>query len=202
MFGKSANLYYVGKRSSNHALSQDAINQLMVRLAKEGQQVVRLKGGDPCIFGRGGEEALYLSRAGVPFQLVPGISSVHGIAAMVGIPLTHREVAGQFLVLEGHDLSADFICWPRLAEFDGTMVWLMASKKTKDIATQLLAHGADPQLPIALVESQDYSRPDRVNSTLAAAAKGLLPKRGSGPGIVYIGKTLTLFGCDFSPSSS
>lgn len=200
MFGASAETYFVGKRSSAHFLSQTEINELMVSLALKGQHVVRLKGGDPCVFGRGGEEALHLSRAGIPFEFVPGISSVNGVAARVQIPLTHRQLAGQFLVLEGHDLEAPFIDWPLLARFDGTLVWLMASRKAVTIAQRLLSHGAAPNLPIALVESDDFSHPSRRTATLRQAAEGALRKASPGPGIIYIGKTITVLSSASSDS--
>lgn len=193
LFGPKAEAVYVGKRSRNHARTQDEINELLVKLALAGKRVVRLKGGDPFVYGRGGEEALYLSRAGIPFELVPGTSSVNGVAALAGIALTHRQLAGQFLVLEGHDLDgADFIDWPLLARFKGTLVWLMASTKAAVISERLMAHGASADLPVALVESVDFSAPLRQTVTLAAAAAGRLTKQSSGPGILYMGPTVAL----------
>lgn len=192
IFSESAKAFFVGKRSSDHFMTQDEINELMVSLAKAGQHVVRLKGGDPCIFGRGGEEARHLSRSGIPFELVPGISSINGIAAAAGIPITFRQVAGQFLVLEGHDLSAPFIDWRQLASFQGTLIWLMASTKAAEIAERLISSGAPTTLPIALVESADYATPLKHVADLERAAAGELVKASDGPGIIYIGETVTI----------
>lgn len=190
LFSKNAEAIYVGKRSARHALPQPEINELLVTLARKGKQVVRLKGGDPCIFGRGAEEALHLMTAGVPFEIVPGISSVNGVAAKVAIPLTHRQLARQFLVFEGHDLNA--LDWPLLARFEGTLVGLMASTKAAEIAARLLAAGSVPELPLALVESGDFSAPLKHVATLAEVATFGLSKTTRGPGIIYIGPTLSV----------
>lgn len=190
LFNDRAEAIFVGKRSANHRLSQAQINDLLVTLARQGKAVVRLKGGDPCVFGRGAEEALHLRQAGIPFEIVPGISSINGIGAAVGIPLTHRQLARQFLVFEGHDLAA--LDWPLLAKFTGTLVGLMASTKAADIATRLVACGADPALPIALVESGDFSAPVTQTSTLGETASHGLSKSTAGPGIIYIGATVSV----------
>lgn len=190
LFGNNAEAIFVGKRSADHALPQPKINELLETRARLGQQVVRLKGGDPCIFGRGAEEALHLMNAGIPFEIVPGISSVNGIAAHVGIPLTHRQLARQFLVFEGHDL--DVLDWWQFARFEGTLVGLMASTKAADIALRLLACRARPELPMALVESGDYAAPIKHVATLAEVAAAGLSKTTTGPGIIYIGPTLTV----------
>lgn len=192
LFREQAEAIYVGKRRGHHARSQDEINALLVSLAEEGKAVVRLKGGDPCIFGRGSEEALYLSKAGIPFEIVPGISSINGIGAAVAIPLTHRHAARQFLVFEGHTL--DGLDWSLFAQFDGTLVALMASTKAADIAARLLAHGAEPSLPMALAESGDFNAPIKQCTTLKEAAAHGLSKATSGPGIIYIGRTVIALG--------
>ena len=120
-------LYFVGKRAGNHSLPQAEINQLLVDAAKQGKQVVRLKGGDPFVFGRGGEEAQALSAANVPFVIVPGVSASYGVPAYVGIPVTHRDYASSFHVITGHT-QADPKQEPdyaELAKLNGTLVFLM-----------------------------------------------------------------------------
>src|SRR5437867_9337966 len=102
-YARKAQRFFVGKRAGRHAMSQEAIHALMIRAARRGRKVVRLKGGDPFVFGRGGEEALALSAAGVPFEIIPGVSSALAAPALAGIPLTHRGTASAFLVVTGHD---------------------------------------------------------------------------------------------------
>src|SRR3954447_2569686 len=137
-FPKSAEVVYVGKRSSAHTLPQDKINQLLVDEAKKGKRVVRLKGGDPFVFGRGGEEAEELSAAGVSFEIVPGISSALAGPAYAGIPVTHRSYATSLTLVTGHEADASTgIKWEALAQLDGTIVFLMGFANLPTIAEKL-----------------------------------------------------------------
>ncbi|MBB5351196.1 uroporphyrinogen III methyltransferase/synthase [Haloferula luteola] len=151
---KGAEKVYVGKRAKNHAMSQEAINALIVERTQAGQHVVRLKGGDPMIFGRGGEEAAELAAAGVAFEIVPGISSSIGGPAYAGIPVTHRDHCSQLTIFTGHedptkeDSSIDYA---QLAKAPGTKVFLMGVARLRAIADSLVAGGADPETPMALV---------------------------------------------------
>ena len=151
---KDAETIYVGKQQGSHALSQDEINDLMVSKAKEGHAVVRLKGGHPFIFGRGGEEAEALAQAKIPFEIVPGISSAIAAPAYAGIPLTHRRYTASVAFVTGHEdptKEHSAVDWSRLATGAGTLVILMGVKNLKKIAEKLIAAGRDPKTPVALV---------------------------------------------------
>ena len=144
---------FAGKASGDHALPQEQINALLIAHARRGRRVVRLKGGDPFVFGRGGEEAEALAAAGVPFEVVPGVSSAVAAPAYAGVPLTHRGVASSFAVVTGHECAtdADRVDWRRLATAVDTLVILMGIAALGRIARELLAHGRAPQTPVALV---------------------------------------------------
>ena len=145
---------YAGKSAAAHTLTQKEINDLLVARAKAGKTVVRLKGGDPYVFGRGGEEAQVLARAGVPFEVVPGVTSAIAAAAYAGIPVTHRDFASTVTFVTGHEdptKEASSIDWRHLAQLRGTKVFLMGVERLREIAQRLVAEGADPATPVALV---------------------------------------------------
>jgi uroporphyrin-III C-methyltransferase len=145
---------YVGKEASRHTLPQEAISSLMVRLAREGRPLVRLKGGDGYIFGRGGEEVQALAEAGVPFEVIPGLSAAQGAAASAGIPLTHRDHAGTLIFTTGHlrgDREID-LDWEVLARPRQTVVIYMGLGTLPVICERLVAHGLDAMTPAALIE--------------------------------------------------
>ncbi|HYY31345.1 MAG TPA: uroporphyrinogen-III C-methyltransferase [Chthoniobacterales bacterium] len=149
-----AELICVGKRAGQHTVTQEEINRILVDKTKEGKRVVRLKGGDPFVFGRGGEEAEALASAGLPFEIVPGVSSAIAVPAYAGIPLTHRDVASSFTVFTGHeDPSKDkpTIDYRALVAGQGTLVAMMGINRLASIVQELLANGADSQLPVALI---------------------------------------------------
>ncbi|MBC7951655.1 MAG: uroporphyrinogen-III C-methyltransferase [Rhodospirillaceae bacterium] len=187
---------YAGKQAANHHLDQTEINQLLIRLAREGHRVLRLKGGDPFVFGRGSEEALELARAGIPFEVVPGISSASGCTTYAGIPLTHRGLAQGVRLLtghwrEGHALDYD---WAQLADPDCTLVVYMGLSHLPEIATRLMEAGLPAQTPAAAVENGTTPRQRRVLGTLAtlpalAAEAGLKP-----PTLIIIGQVVSLAG--------
>lgn len=160
-----ADLIYVGKEAGQHTLGQDAIVELMLRLARAGRSLVRLKGGDPYIFGRGGEEALALAEAGIPFEVVPGISAAQGAGAAAGIPLTHRDHATAVTYVTGHgradrcralaagdDPESPEVDWAALARPHQTLVIYMGLGRLPQISAQLIAHGMPMDTPAALVE--------------------------------------------------
>jgi uroporphyrin-III C-methyltransferase len=179
-----------GKYAGDHKLSQWETNELLVEKAKEGKMVVRLKGGDPYIFGRGGEEAEELVKAGIEFTVVPGITSAIAAPAYAGIPVTHRDYASMVTFITGHedptkDKSA--IDWETLAKFDGTIVILMGVKMLERNVGELMKYGKDPATPVALVERG--TRPDqRVTIGTLETIVGLAKERGvKAPAITIIG---------------
>jgi uroporphyrinogen III methyltransferase / synthase len=150
----SALRIFAGKLAGEHALSQDEINALLIAHARRGRRVVRLKGGDPFIFGRGGEEAEALARAWVPFEVVPGVSAAVAVPAYAGIPLTHRGLASSFAVITGHEdpaKSESAVEWKRLATAVDTLVVLMGATALPAIVDKLLGHGRRPDTPVALI---------------------------------------------------
>jgi uroporphyrin-III C-methyltransferase len=151
-----------GKYAGDHTLSQDRINELIVEKAKEGKVVVRLKGGDPYVFGRGGEEAQELIKAGIGFEIVPGITSAISAPAYAGIPVTHRDHASMVTFITGHEdptKEESGLDWETLAKFPGTIVILMGVKMLERNVNELMRCGKDPSTPIALIERG--TRPDQ-----------------------------------------
>lgn len=193
LFPAEAAVFDAGKRAgAPGSVPQADTNALLVRLARQGLRVVRLKGGDPLVFGRGGEEALHLAAAGVPFEIVPGVSAAAGAAAATGIALTHRGLSRACTLLDGYGPHLDAVDWPALVALGGTWVFFMAARTGGEIAARLLAHGADPALPIALVQGAAGPAQRVVSRTVARAAREGLPAVGRDPGLVLVGPTVAL----------
>lgn len=164
-----AELIYAGKRSNHHHLTQNQINALLVEQALLGKYVVRLKGGDPYIFGRGGEEALELQKHGIPFEIVPGVSSSYSVPAYAGIPVTQRELASSFHVITGHEgahKESEVLDYATLAKEEGTLIFLMGLKNLGRIVAHLISHGKAADTPVAVIQQGTTSRQKKAVSTL------------------------------------
>lgn len=188
----SAFRVYVGKALGNHAVPQEGIHDLLVAHARMGKRVVRLKGGDPYVFGRGGEEVQALQLAGIAFEVVSGVTAASGCSASAGIPLTHRELASSCVFLPGH-LADDKATqnWAALARPGQTRVFYMGVQRLPQIASQLIAHGLSSNTPAAII--QDGAR---IGQTVIAAELHQLvklePKYGPRPSLLIIGETVRL----------
>ncbi|MGH1427690.1 MAG: siroheme synthase CysG [Arenicella sp.] len=190
---RDAERIYVGKRRANHAVPQENINQLLVTLAKEGKRVVRLKGGDPFIFGRGGEEIEELFDAKIPFQVVPGITSASGCATYAGIPLTHRDHAQSVTFVAGH-LKGGYadLDWPHLANAKQTLVIYMGLIGLPVICGKLIEHGLSPDMPMAIVEKG--TRPDQrvLIGTLSTMPDMIKSQHVQAPTLIIVGSVVNL----------
>ncbi len=186
---------FVGKGPHCHTMSQAQINALMIAYARSGCTVVRLKGGDPYVFGRGGEEALALAQAGIPFEVVPGVSSAIAVPAYAGIPVTHRDYASSVTIVtghEGHGHAAPAVNWEALAQLDGTLVVLMGVKALPDFTRRLLEAGLTPDLPAAVIQEGTTPRQRIVTGTLADIAERALAAGLSSPATTVIGRVVGL----------
>lgn len=190
---RDAEKIYVGKAKSNHTLPQQDINQLLVDEANKGQRVVRLKGGDPFIFGRGGEEIQTLVDAGIDFQVVPGITAANGASSYAGIPLTHRDHAQSVVFATGHlrDNTID-LNWPALAHAHQTIVFYMGLTGLSVICEQLVAHGMPSDMPIALVQSATTERQKVVIGTLADITANPETQTLKPPTLIIVGSVVSL----------
>jgi len=190
---RDAERIYVGKQRDNHALSQENINQLLVRLAKEGKRVVRLKGGDPFIFGRGGEEIATLMENGVPFQVVPGITAASGCATYSGIPLTHRDYAQSVVFATGHlqDGTVD-LNWKALAHPNQTIVFYMGLHGVGVVSARLIEHGLPADTPVALIQQGTTQNQRVVVTTLAELEQTVRDEALKPPTIIIVGRVVEL----------
>lgn len=190
-----AELIYAGKRSSSHHLTQEEINRLLVEKALSGKYVVRLKGGDPFVFGRGGEEALALKEQGIPFEVVPGVSSSYSVPAYAGIPVTQRELASSFHVITGHEgahKTEEVLDYATLAREEGTLVFLMGLKNLGRIAGELLANGMDRDTPAAVIQNGTTPKQKRIVSTLGHIEEAVAQAGIGTPAITVVGAVAEL----------
>lgn len=183
---------FVGKRAGRHCIAQEDINSALIAHARAGHDVVRLKGGDPFVFGRGGEEAEALADAGILFEIIPGVSSAVAVPAYAGIPLTHRRLASSFAVVTGHEARkpGSSVDWAKLATAVDTLVVLMGLTNLPIIVKKLIEHGRSPQTPAAVIGSGTTSEQENVFGTLVDIVEksaGIAP-----PAAIVIGDVVSL----------
>ncbi|TVO76283.1 siroheme synthase CysG [Sedimenticola selenatireducens] len=193
MTRRDAERIYVGKERDHHAMRQEEINQLLVDLAKQGKRVVRLKGGDPFIFGRGGEEIDTLSEEGVPFQVVPAITAASGCAAYSGIPLTHRDYAQSVTFVTGHLKDGSInLNWTQLAQPHQTVVFYMGLVGLPVITQKLIEHGVSPEMPIALIQQGTTEKQRVFTGTLSNIQAIVEREQPKPPTLIIVGQVVEL----------
>ncbi len=186
---------YVGKVGCGHGWKQDDINQLLITKAQEHRLIVRLKGGDPFVFGRGGEEALALVEAGIEWEVVPGVTAGSSVAAYAGIPVTHRGLSSSVAFVTGHEASDKTqtnIRWEHLAKGVDTLVFFMGVARLRDIAEQLLQHGRRTDTPVAVVRWGTYDTQEVVVSDLANIAVAVEREQVQAPALIVVGEVVRL----------
>lgn len=190
-----AELIDAGKRARDHHLSQWQTNELLVKYAEEGKTVVRLKGGDPFLFGRGAEEAEELRKAGAEVHAVPGVTSAISVPELAGIPVTHRDHASMVTFITGHEKdgrTGDRVDWRKLAEGHGTLVILMGLGNAERISSELIAGGMSPDTPAAVLCSGSTARQQVETTTVSGLAKTIAEKNMEPPGIMVIGSVASV----------
>ena len=190
----SAQRIFVGKRAGRPAVSQDFINRVMIRAARRGRAVVRLKGGDPFVFGRGGEEALALAAAGIPCEIVPGVSSAVAAPALAGIPVTHRGLASAFVVVAGHAEESYRPVLEALPPGRVTVVVLMGLAHVREIAKLLVEHGWNLMTPVAVLFNASRDEATVWSATIGELQRGTALSEQSGPGTIVIGDVVKIRG--------
>jgi uroporphyrin-III C-methyltransferase len=185
---------FVGKQPARHCIAQEEINRILIDHARLGYKVVRLKGGDPFVFGRGGEEAEALANAGVPFEIVPGVSSAVAVPAYAGIPLTHRKFASSFAVVTGHGAhkAQSSVDWAKLASAADTLVILMGLKNLPQITAELLSHGLSRETPVAVIRWGTTSAQETITGTLGDIVGKTAHMKS--PVVIVVGKVVDLNG--------
>lgn len=192
---RAAERIFVGKKGGHYGVEQEQIHAILIRHAAAGRQVIRLKGGDPFVFGRGGEEALALREAGIPFEIVPGVSSAFAVPAAAGVPVTHRGIASAVTVLTGHETGPEArLDWSRLATGADTLVILMPLANLRTIIARLVLHGRPLDTPAALVESGTLPGQRKVVSTLRDLAADAERARLASPSLLVVGDVVKLSG--------
>jgi uroporphyrinogen III methyltransferase/synthase len=191
----NAETIYVGKTAGKHSKKQSEINKLLIDRAKKGKRVIRLKGGDPFVLGRGGEEAEALKDKGIPFEIVPGVSSVVAVPAYAGIPLTHREMASSFAVITGHEADSkgvSSINWAKLATAVDTLVFLMGMKNLPEITAKLIENGRSPDTPVAVIQNGTSADQKTVVGNLENIAAKAEEADLSPPAVIIVGEVVKL----------
>jgi len=189
---RRARRFFVGKRAGRHSLTQTEIHTLMIRAARRGRRVVRLKGGDPFVLGRGGEEALALRAAGVPFEIVPGVTSAVAAAELAGIPVTHRGLASAFLVVSGHDEDAFAAAVGQLMPNGVTLVIMMGVGRRAALARLLVERGWSGETPAAIVAAASTPRQHAWRGTLADLVSDESAVTSDDPAVIIVGRVASL----------
>ena len=192
---ESVEKIYVGKHPGEPSMSQEKINDMMVEAARKGKAIVRLKGGDPFLFGRGGEEAQELRRAGIKFEVVPGITSAIAVPAYAGIPVTHRDYASSIAIVTGHEASTkkeDNVKWENLASSLDTIVIMMGVRNLESIVHRLLLGGRNPETPVAIIERGTTDEQRITNGTLSDIAEKVKEQGVKPPAVIVIGDVCNL----------
>jgi len=186
---------YVGKRGSQHEMEQQDINNLLARKAKETEIVLRLKGGDPFLFGRGGEEAEFLQKEGIPYEVIPGVTSAISAPAYAGIPLTHRDLSSAVMIVTGHEAEGkeqSSIDWKLLSSFGGTIVFLMGMKNISTIKENLIREGKNPDTPVCVIQWGTTPRQKVIVSELRNVDEEIKKASIGPPAIIVIGEVVKL----------
>ncbi|MCJ7792175.1 MAG: uroporphyrinogen-III C-methyltransferase [Dehalococcoidia bacterium] len=191
---KTTKMIYVGKSSGKHELPQEKINELLISAALDGKKVVRLKGGDPFLFGRGGEEAEALADNNIDFEVVPGVTSALVVPAYAGIPLTHRDYASSVAIVTGHRAgnAERIVNWSKLASAVDTIVILMGVESLESIATKLMGGGLDPNVPVAVIERGTSKRQRSLIGRLGTIASEAKERNVKPPAVIVIGEVVNL----------
>jgi uroporphyrinogen III methyltransferase/synthase len=190
-----AEFIYAGKRGGHHTMTQDEINQILIEKAKQGRNICRLKGGDPFVFGRGGEEAEALSKEGIEFEVVPGVSSAVAAPAYAGIPLTHRRYSSSFAIVSGYEDATkkeSSIDWSKLATGVGTIVFLMSIKNIEEICRKLIENGRSPETPVAVIRWGTRSDQKTIVNKLKNISKSIKEKEIKPPAVMVVGDVVNL----------
>lgn len=185
---------FVGKEAGHHLLPQTEINALLITHARLGKTVVRLKGGDPFVFGRGGEEAQALAQEGIPFEIVPGISSAIAVPAYAGIPVTHRDFTTSVTIVTGHKgiTTSPTVNWEALAALGGTLVILMSVTMLPNFTQRLIKGGMDSQLPAAVIQEGTTTRQRMITGTLGTIAQQALDGQLRTPALTIVGQVVSM----------
>lgn len=186
---ETAERLLVGKSAGQHSMTQPEINALLIAKAQTGQVIIRLKGGDPFVFGQGGEECQALTEAGIPFEVVPGVSSAIAVPAYAGIPVTHRDYASHFTVVTGRDRNGNLPDWADLPR-QGTLVFLMGIARLPEITTGLQSHGWSPETPVAVIYRGTTPQQQVVTGTLAGITAQAAELKS--PSIIIVGQVVSL----------
>jgi len=190
---RDASRIYVGKMKNEHSVPQEEISEMLIRLAREGKRVLRLKGGDPFVFGRGGEEIATLADNGISFQVIPGITAANGCATYAGIPLTHRDHAQGYIVVTGHEKDGELnLDWKNLIQPRRTVVIYMGLSSLRTIVEGFLSNGADPDIPAAVIENGTRAGQRVIAGTLASLPEKSSEAEVKSPALIIIGSVVTL----------